>query len=69
MKATYIKAGFNYLPAIKHEDGRRETLYGEPLVNIQTARKYAALEIASRGQAAFRARARVEYAENRRLGI
>ena len=45
MKATYIKSEFNYLPVIKHVDGRKEILYGSPLVTIKRAREYARFEI------------------------
>jgi hypothetical protein len=55
MKASYIKTGFNYIPAIIHPGGRRETLHGEPLATPAKARFYARLEISARGQAAFRA--------------
>jgi hypothetical protein len=58
MTASYIKAGINYLPAIIHPDGRRETLHGDPLATIAKARFYARLELAARGQAAFRAKPR-----------
>jgi hypothetical protein len=49
MKASCIKAGENYLPAIKHVN-RVEVLVGNPLVNIKTARKYAQIEINKRGK-------------------
>ena len=46
MKATYKKAGFNYLPAIKYShNGEVKVLYGEPLVNVKTAKKFAQIEI------------------------
>lgn len=48
MKATYRKAGFNYLPAIKHNNGATEVIYGNPVCNITTAKKYAELEIHNR---------------------
>lgn len=48
MKATYIKSEFNYLPVIKHVDGRKEILYGSPLVTIKRAREYARFEIYTR---------------------
>jgi len=48
MKASSRKIGMNYLPVIIHLNNRKETLYGEPLVNPQTARKYAQTEINTR---------------------
>ena len=48
MKATYRKSGDNYLSVILHSDGRRETTEGPALANIQTALKYARLEIHDR---------------------
>lgn len=48
MRPSYKKSGFNFLPVIIHENGRRETLNGEPLANIKTAKYYARLEIADR---------------------
>lgn len=48
MKATYRKSGMNYMSVILHDDGRRETLEGPPLVNIIAAKKYAQLEINDR---------------------
>ena len=48
MKATYRKSGFNYLPAIKYESGKVETLFGAPLGTIATAKKYAQIEINNR---------------------
>lgn len=50
MTPTYRKSRHlhGYLPVIKHEDGRAETLYGPPLTNGITATKYAAIEIRDR---------------------
>ena len=48
MKPSYCKAGLNYLPVITHDNGKREQLFGSPLVNIGTAKKYAAMEILNR---------------------
>lgn len=46
MKPSFKKSGFNFLPVIIHEGGKRETVHGEPLATAATARKYAALHIA-----------------------
>jgi hypothetical protein len=43
----------NWLPVIIHEDGRKETLHGSPLVNKATAKKYA--QVAINERLAFRA--------------
>ena len=48
MKATYVKSGDNYLPAIRYNDKHVELLYGSPLATIKAAKKYAELEIQSR---------------------
>jgi len=48
MKASYKKSLDNYLPVIVHADGRRETLYGAPLVTIKRAKEYARFEIYNR---------------------
>ena len=48
MTATYKKCGDNYLPVIKHIDGRREVLYGHPLVTVRRAKEYALFEIYNR---------------------
>lgn len=45
MTATYVKSGFNYLPVIKHIDGRKEILYGQPIASIKRAKEYAQFEI------------------------
>lgn len=47
MQATYRKSGLNYLSAIRHDDGRVETL-PIPLASIAIARKFAQLEISDR---------------------
>ena len=54
MRPTYAHAGDNYLPAIIHDDGRREIIYGDPLATIATARKYASLHIYDRIQEQIR---------------
>ena len=69
MKASYTSAGSNFLPVIIHNDGRREAVFGDPLATRKAARFYAGLHIADRGQAAFRQRAREEYAATRARGI
>lgn len=43
--ASYIKSGEYFLPVIIHPDGRKEVIYGEPLINKATAIKYAELSI------------------------
>ena len=48
MKATYVKSGDNYLPAIRYSDNHTELLYGPPLATIKAARKYVELEIRDR---------------------
>jgi len=46
MKATYVKSGFDYLPAIKSKySGNVKVLFGDRLANAATAKKYAQLEI------------------------
>ena len=46
MKATYVKSGINYLPAIKcNHSGNIKVLYGDVLATIQTAKKFAQIEI------------------------
>jgi hypothetical protein len=44
MKATYVKNGFNYLPAI-NKNRMISVLYGDPLATISDAKKYAQIEI------------------------
>ena len=44
MKATYVKNGLNYLPAI-NKHGIVRVLYGDPLVTVSDAKKYAQIEI------------------------
>ena len=51
MTPSYCKHGDNYLPVIKHEGGRKEVIWGDPLVNIKTAKKFAALHIHDRRKA------------------
>jgi len=48
MRATYTKSGDNFFPVIVYDDGRRETIWGDPLVNRKTAVKFADLEIRDR---------------------
>ena len=46
MKATYKKSGINYLPAIKClHSGNIIVLFGDPLVTVSAAKKYAQIEI------------------------
>ena len=46
MKATYVKSGFNYLPAIKCiHSGNVRVLYGDRLVTVSDDNKYAQIEI------------------------
>lgn len=46
MKATYIKSGSNYLPAIKSTySGNVKVLYGPQVATVATAKKYAQIEI------------------------
>ena len=46
MKATFVKSGLDYLPAIKCAySGNVKVLYGDRLATAATARKYAQLEI------------------------
>lgn len=48
MKASFKKQGINFLPAIHHQDGRHEVLWGDPLATPASARKYAQMEINNR---------------------
>jgi hypothetical protein len=48
MTAAYTKEGEYYQPAIKHDDGRKETLWGPPLVTKERALYYAQVEINER---------------------
>ena len=46
MKATYVKSGINYLPAIKSiYSGNVKVLYGDALPSVTAAKKYAQIEI------------------------
>lgn len=46
MKATYVKSGMDYLPAIKYTySGNVKVLYGDKLATIATAKEYAQIEI------------------------
>lgn len=46
MKATFVKSGNDYLPAIKCSySGNVKTLYGDRLATAKTAKKYAQIEI------------------------
>jgi len=45
MKATYIKSGLNFMPAIKYADNNVQIIYGPPLATITAAKKYAQIEI------------------------
>lgn len=46
MKATFVKSGINYLPAIKCSySGNVKVLYGDRLSTAATAKKYAQTEI------------------------
>ena len=46
MKATFVKSGFNYLPAIKCSySGNVKVLHGDRLATAATAKKYAQIEI------------------------
>ena len=46
MKATYVKSGMDYLPAIKCiYSGNVKVLYGDRLATIATAKEYAQIEI------------------------
>lgn len=58
MKPSFKKSGFNFLPVIIHEDGRREVMHeGGPLASRADALKYARWHIADlqRGAAARKA--------------
>lgn len=46
MRATFVKSGLNYLPAIKSSySGNVRVLYGDRLATAKTAKKYAQIEI------------------------
>lgn len=46
MKATYVKSGSNYLPAIKSTySGNVKVLYWPQVATVATAKKYAQIEI------------------------
>ena len=46
MKATYVRSGSDYLPAIKSTySGNVKVLYGDRLATAATAKKYAQIEI------------------------
>ena len=46
MKATYVKSGSNYLPAIKSTySGNLKVLFGSQVATVATAKKYAQIEI------------------------
>ena len=46
MKATYVKSGSNYLPALKSTySGNVKVLYGDQLATVAAAKKYAQIEI------------------------
>ena len=46
MKATYVKSGSNYLPAIKSSySGNVKVLFGPQVETVATAKKYAQIEI------------------------
>ena len=46
MKATYVKSGINYLPAIKSSySGNVKVLFGPQVATVATAKKYAQIEI------------------------
>ena len=42
---TARRSGFNWLPAIRYPGGIIKVVYGPPLANAATAKKYAQLEI------------------------
>lgn len=48
MQPTWCRSGMNFLPVIVHTNGTREVLYGDPLANRVTARRYASIEIHKR---------------------
>ncbi|MDT8337444.1 MAG: hypothetical protein RQ856_06435 [Candidatus Izemoplasmatales bacterium] len=50
MKASATKTGDNWLPVVLHDDGKKETIPGDPLVTKGTAVKYAQLVINERGR-------------------
>ena len=46
MKATFVKSGRDYLPAIKSTySGNVKVMYGDRLATAATAKKYAQIEI------------------------
>ena len=45
MKASYVKSGTDYLPAIRYRDNNAQVLYGDRLPTIAAAKKYAQIEI------------------------
>jgi len=45
MAPSYRKSGIDFLPVILHSTGKKEVLYGDKLATIQTAKKYAQIEI------------------------
>jgi hypothetical protein len=51
MKASYAKNGETYQPAIKHDSGKRETLWGPPLGTRKRALFYAQVAINERREA------------------
>ena len=69
MKPSYTRAGANYLPAIIHDDGRKETIFGDPVATRAEALKYARLHIIDRNVATFRRHHRANYAATRADGI
>jgi hypothetical protein len=52
MKATFVKSGMNYIPAIKCSySGNVKVLYGDALATAAAAKKYAQIEINRRRNA------------------
>ena len=46
MKASFVKSGFDCLPAIKSDySGNVKVIYGDRLATAATAKKYAQIEI------------------------
>jgi hypothetical protein len=45
MKATFVKSGMDFLPAIKSSSGKVRVLRGDILATIADAKKYAQIEI------------------------
>lgn len=46
MKATFVRSGIDYLPAIKSTySGNIKVLYGDRLATAAAAKKYAQIEI------------------------